>query len=171
MSVYKTQRIFLIGPMGAGKSTIGRALALVMGKPFLDLDEEIVRKEGCSIPEIFKKGGEDSFRIIETRTLKDCLSFSAVIATGGGIVMREENLELLKDNGMVIYLYASVDVQYERTLNDNNRPMINTDDRRSRLEDIFSLRDPLYRKISDVIIDSGLSSVHECVTQITKLLR
>lgn len=157
--------------MGAGKSTIGKALALVLEKPFVDLDEEIVKNQGCTIPQIFAQGGEESFRKIETKTLADVLDYKAVIATGGGIVTRAENLPLLADNGFVIYLYAPVDVQYERTLHDNNRPMIDSADRRSRLEDIFSLRDPLYRKISDVIIDSGTCGVHECVTQIAQSIK
>lgn len=171
MTLKCKDRIFLVGPMGAGKSSIGKALALVTERPFLDVDDEIVKFSGRSIPRIFEEEGEKGFRSIETEVLKRCLSIDAIIATGGGIVVTAENIDLLRNNGLVIYLYADVDTQYIRTLRDNNRPMIAVDDRRQRLEDIFNIRDPLYNSVNDLKIDSGASSIHDCVEQIKMKLR
>ncbi len=164
------ERIFLVGPMGAGKSTIGKALALVLEKPFLDLDEEIVRQSAMSIPEIFEKESEKGFRRREHEALVSVLRYSAVIATGGGVVVTPENLEVMKKSGFVCYLIADVETQYLRTSRDNNRPMLATDDRKKRLSDIFCVRDPLYRSVCNAIIDSGRNSVHECVEQLKKIL-
>ena len=163
-------RVYLIGPMGAGKTSVGRSLALVLQKPFIDLDERIVMKSGMSIPEIFKKEGEAGFRTRETAALEDSLNFEAVIATGGGVVVTPKNLGILKDGGVVVYLRADVDTQYQRTLHDLNRPMIATDDPLARLKSIFKYRDPLYRSVADLIIDSGKMSVRECVSELKKKL-
>ncbi|MGN1281561.1 MAG: shikimate kinase [Succinivibrio sp.] len=171
MTLKCKDRIFLVGPMGAGKSSIGKALALVTERPFLDIDDEIVKYAGRSIPQIFEDEGESGFRAIETEVLKHCLKIDAIIATGGGIVVTEENIDLLRNNGLVIYLYADVNTQYMRTLRDNNRPMIAVEDRRQRLQDIFSIRDPLYCSVNDIRVDSGTSSIHECVEQIKMKLR
>ena len=162
------KRIFLIGPMGAGKSTVGKALALLLEKPFLDLDEEIVRQAGMSIPEIFKLEEEKGFRARETFALKSSLKHEAVIATGGGIVVTPENLEILKENGLVVYLRADVETQYQRTKKDNGRPMLYADDRKTRLQQIFDYRDPLYRSIRDILVYSGRNEVRVCVELIKK---
>lgn len=167
----RSSRVYLVGPMGAGKTSVGRSLALVLGKPFIDLDERIVMKSGMSIPEIFKLEGEAGFRRRETDILKDSLNFEAIIATGGGVVVTPENLEILKKGGIVVYLRAEVEVQYQRTLNDQNRPMIATDDRRGRLAQIFAYRDPLYRQIGDIIVDSGRMNVRQCVAEIRRRLK
>ena len=164
-------RIFLIGPMGAGKSTAGKALALVLGMPFVDLDEELVRAAGRSIPEIFKTDGETGFRDLETATLKRSLEWQAVIATGGGVVMREENRAFLKAHGVVCYLYAPVDVQYQRTASDRGRPMLNAPDRLARLKEIFIKRDPLYRECAHLMVDSSAGSVHDCVRALRRRLK
>lgn len=161
--------IFLIGPMGAGKSSIGKALALVLTRPFIDLDAEIVSREGRSIPEIFAAEGEEGFRRCETEALRHALVYKAVIATGGGVVMKPENIPLLK-SGIVCYLRASVEVQYQRTATDRNRPMLQVEDRRARLQEIFDLRDPLYKTACDFEIDSG-KGMHECVVKIREQLK
>ena len=164
-------RIFLVGPMGAGKSSIGKALALVTESTFYDIDEEIVKYAKRSIPRIFEDDGEEGFRQIETEVLQKCVNYNAVIATGGGIIGRECNRKILKENGLIIYLNADVETQYLRTMHDNNRPMIAVDDRRKRLEDIFKIRDPLYREACDFIVDSSHNNVHDCVEQIKAKLK
>ncbi|MGN0915065.1 MAG: shikimate kinase [Succinivibrio sp.] len=172
MTLKNSGRIILIGPMGAGKTSIGKSLALVTTSAFVDIDEEIVKTAGMSIPEIFSKDGETGFRELETEVLKKCLSYdNAVIATGGGAVMKEENRRLIQNGGFVVYLHADVDVQYQRTLKDNNRPMINVDDRRERLSNIFKVREPIYSSVCDFKVDSGLNSVHDCVEQIKDRLK
>ena len=164
-------RIFLTGPMGSGKTTVGKALALSLTRPFLDLDEEVVRTSGMSIPEIFRLEGEAGFRQRETAALRKSLQYKAVIATGGGVVVTPENLEILRRSGLVCYLYCSVEHQYQRTLRDNGRPMINAADRRRSLAEIFEYRDPLYRSVCDLVVDSGDSDVHSCVMQIRAFLK
>ncbi|MCI5577651.1 MAG: shikimate kinase [Succinivibrio sp.] len=171
MSQKNQQRIFLVGPMGAGKSTIGKSLALVTQKAFLDIDEEIVRFAKRSIPTIFQEDGESVFRQIETQVLKNCLKYDAIIATGGGIIGKEENRAILKENGLVIYLHASVETQYLRTLKDNGRPMIAVDDRRAKLNEIFNVRYPLYKEVADLEIDTNTHTVHECVELIKAKLK
>lgn len=168
MSFAHPERIFLVGPMGCGKTTIGKALALLSSRPFLDLDEEIVAFTGKSIPEIFKEEGETAFRQQETAALKRSLAYEAVIATGGGIVVTPENIELLKEHGLVVYLFADVETQYQRTLHDNGRPMIYAEDRRKRLMDIFAFRQPLFEKVADITVNSAEMSVRECVEVIQK---
>ena len=171
MSQKNQQRIFLVGPMGAGKSTIGKSLALVTQKAFLDIDDEIVRFAKRSIPTIFQEDGESVFRQIETQVLKNCLKYDAIIATGGGIIGKEENRAILKENGLVIYLHASVETQYLRTLKDNGRPMIAVEDRRAKLNEIFKVRYPLYKEVADLEIDTNTHTVHECVEQIKAKLK
>ena len=170
MSLKQSDRIYLVGPMGSGKSTVGKSLALILSKPFIDLDEEIVFRNKKNIPKIFEEEGESGFRLKETQALKSVLDKSAVIATGGGIVVTKENLDLLANNGLVIYLSADVTLQYERTLHDNGRPMIYADDRKKRLEDLFRLRKPLYEQIADITIDTGSYDVKGCVIKIKDLL-
>jgi len=171
MSKTEKNRIFLVGPMGAGKSSIGKSLALLTQKPFIDVDEEIVRTTLKSIPEIFEESGESGFRKVETEVLKKCLKYEAVIATGRGIVGSEENRQILKDNGFVVYLYADVDTQYLRTMNDSNRPMINVADPKARLNEIFSKRKPLYEEVQDCLVDTNTHTIKECVEQIKAEIR
>ena len=165
------ERIFIVGPMGAGKTTVGKALALLSSRPFIDLDEDIAAREGRSIPAIFAAEGESGFRLRETAALKRSLKLKAVIATGGGIVVTPENLRILSENGVVVYLNADVETQYQRTRNDDGRPMIYAEDRRARLKEIFALREPLFRQVADITVDSGRLSVRECVERIKEKLR
>ncbi len=171
MSRSNKKRIFLVGPMGAGKSSIGKSLALLTQMPFIDLDEEIVRVSGKCIPDIFEESGESGFRKIETEVLKKCIKYDSVIATGGGIVTIEENRNILKNNGFVVYLFADVDTQYVRTKNDSNRPMIAVEDPKKRLNEIFLKRKPLYEEIQDCVIDTNINSIKECVEQIKSNLK
>lgn len=161
--------IALVGPMGAGKSTLLRSLAQTLQQEALDVDLEIAKFAQQSITEIFKEHGEGYFRDLETRVLKYCVNCGKIIATGGGIISRKANFEILA-KCYVIYLYTPVEVQYQRTLVDNDRPMIDVDDRYQRLLDLFKIRDPLYQKVSNFTVDTSKNSIKECTGLIIEKL-
>ncbi|EHY78216.1 shikimate kinase AroK [Pseudomonas kunmingensis] len=145
----------LVGPMGAGKSTIGRLLAKELRLPFRDSDKEIEQRTGASIPLIFDVEGEAGFRERERAVIADlCHLEGVVLATGGGAVLREDNREALRSGGRVIYLCTSVDQQLERTSRDRNRPLLQANDPRGVLAGLMAIRDPLYRSIADIIIET-----------------
>lgn len=161
--------IFLVGPMGAGKSTIGRLLAKALGWRLLDSDKEIEQRTGVSIPMIFEYEGEAGFRRREAEVLSAVTTLSPIVlATGGGAVILPENQRLLRQRGFVVYLQCAVDKQFERTHKDANRPLLNTDDPKARLEELYKVRDPLYRAVADFIIDTGQHSSRSAVRQILK---
>lgn len=141
--------------MGAGKSTIGRLLAKELRLPFKDSDKEIEQRTGASIPLIFDVEGEGGFREREHAVIADlCRLDGVVLATGGGAVMREDNRQALRAGGRVVYLCTSVDQQLERTARDRNRPLLQAADPRGVLANLMAVRDPLYRSIADVIIET-----------------
>lgn len=147
--------IYLVGPMGAGKTTIGRHLAEMLGRSFVDSDHEIERKTGASIPWIFEKEGEIGFRGRETATLQElCVQSNLVVATGGGVVTQRVNRQLLQRNGVVIYLYTPVEIQLQRTHRDRNRPLLQVENPEQKLRELFEVRDPLYREVADYIIET-----------------
>lgn len=147
------RNVFLVGPMGAGKSTIGRLLAQQLRWPFVDTDREIEQRCGADIPWIFEKEGEPGFREREASVLEDlCQGSGAVIATGGGIVLRPENRQRMAEAGVVVYLDASVAQLVERTARDKRRPLLQVDDPRTVIENLLLARDPLYRSVADVIV-------------------
>ncbi|MFV1997485.1 MAG: shikimate kinase AroK [Acidiferrobacterales bacterium] len=147
--------IYLVGPMGAGKSTIGRQLAGMTGKQFRDSDHEIENRTGASIPLIFEIEGEEGFRKRENTMLAELTGESdIVLATGGGAVLAKENRQILNRNGFVVYLHADTEILYERTRRDRNRPLLNEGDRRQKLEEIMAIRDPLYRDVSHLVIET-----------------
>ncbi len=149
------RNLILVGPMGAGKSTIGRLLAKELHLPFKDSDKEIEVRTGADIPWIFDVEGEQGFREREQAVIADlCREDGLVLATGGGAVLRQENREALRAGGRVIYLHASVEQQLERTARDRNRPLLRTADPGRVLRDLLAIRDPLYREIADVVIDT-----------------
>ena len=161
--------IFLVGPMGAGKSTIGRLLAKTLGLRFLDSDKEIEQRTGASIPMIFEYEGEAGFRKREGEIMATLTAMSPIVlATGGGSVILPENQQLLSQRGFVVYLQCAVDKQFERTHKDSNRPLLNTDNPRARLEELFKARDPLYQAVADFSIDTGQHSSRSAVRQILK---
>lgn len=150
-----SERIFLVGPPGAGKSTIGRRLARLRNLDFVDSDNEIEARCGVDIGFIFEKEGEDGFRDRETRMLDELSERNNVLlATGGGSVMRDDNRRMLASRGFVVYLLATVDQQLARTQHSSKRPLLNTGDRRATLEQLFAVRDPLYREVADLVIET-----------------
>lgn len=167
----KTDNVFLIGPMGAGKSTIGRLLAAELRLPFQDSDQAIEERCGADIPWIFDMEGEQGFRDRETTMLEELVQARGIVlATGGGAVERAENRRLLVSQGFVVYLYTSVDRQFERTARDRKRPLLQTDDPRARLEELMARRDPLYRESADLVVSTdgrnARSLAHELVVKI-----
>jgi len=161
-------RIVLVGPMGAGKTTVGQLLSKKLRLPFKDTDAEIESRTGADIPWIFDVEGEAGFRDRETQVLKDLLSDAVgVIATGGGIVMRDENRALLKSVD-VIYLKASLDEQLRRTANDRKRPLLQTEDPRSVLQRLMILRDPLYREVATRVIETDGANSRTIAAQLAR---
>lgn len=147
--------IYLVGPMGAGKTTIGKLLAKQLNREFVDCDWHIVQQTGADIPWIFEKEGEAGFRERETRALSELVALPKIVmATGGGAVGLPENRALLK-NGLVIYLEASVDVQLARTKKDKNRPLLQSDNPRAVLESLYEKRHPLYLEVADLVVPTG----------------
>ncbi|UDG82269.1 shikimate kinase [Candidatus Vallotia cooleyia] len=153
-------RIFFIGLMGAGKTTVGRTIARRLGRPFVDSDHEIESRTGVQIPMIFAHEGEDGFRHRESAIIDEltCLP-DLVLATGGGAVMWPENREWLHTRGIVIYLHATPYDLWLRTRHDKNRPLLQVDNALDKLESLFKLRDPLYRACAHFVIETGQSTV------------
>ena len=142
--------------MGAGKTTVGRQLARRLGRPFYDSDHEIVERTGVPIPTIFEIEGEDGFRRREAQTIRELTEDDGlVLATGGGAVLRAENRERLHDTGWVVYLNVPPVLLYERTRNDRNRPLLQVADPLTRLEELYTLRDPLYRETAHLVVDGS----------------
>ena len=163
--------IFLTGPMGSGKSTIGRQLAKQLAMPFHDSDHEIERRTGVDIPLIFDLEGETGFRKRETGVIDELTRLPGIVlATGGGAILDPENRERLGDRGTVIYLHTSVDQQLSRTAHDRNRPLLQTPDPRTTLEELLAIRDPLYREIADLVIETDGMRVRDVVREIVRKL-
>ncbi len=153
--------LILVGMMGSGKSTMGRILAKHLHKDFVDSDDEIQHRTGVTIPHIFDVEGESGFRLREMAALEALLFRSdLVLATGGGAVLREENRELMKQNGIVIYLKATVHDLWLRTRNDRNRPLLQNTDMHARLAELLSQREALYEQVADIVISTGRQGVH-----------
>lgn len=152
--------IFLIGLMGAGKTSVGRLLARRLGKTFYDCDQEVERATGVRIPVVFEIEGESGFRAREARMLADLVQrANIVLATGGGAVLSAHNRRLLAAHGTVVYLRAAAQDLWQRTRHDRNRPLLQGPDPLAKLTDLYAERDPLYREIADVIIDTGNQSL------------
>lgn len=153
--------LILVGLMGSGKTTLGRALARHMGKAFVDSDEEIQKCTGVTIPHIFDIEGEAGFRQRESAVISDLVGRdNMVLATGGGAVLAEQNRAMLQQNGIVIYLKASVHDLWQRTRHDRNRPLLQTADPHAKLTELFQQRDPLYLQVADIVMQSGKQSAH-----------
>ncbi|WP_460535474.1 shikimate kinase AroK [Chitinimonas naiadis] len=158
---------FLVGLMGAGKTTIGRTLARLANKTFYDADHEIEARTGVRVPIIFEIEGEAGFRAREAEAIRELTALNdIVLATGGGAVLDPANRERLAGHGYVIYLRASVEDLYQRTRQDKNRPLLQTADPRSKLEALYAQRDPLYRELADMVVDTSRQSVSQLAQQI-----
>ena len=150
------QHIILIGPMGAGKSTIGRLLSESLEADFVDLDKEIEERSGATIPWIFDIEGEEGFRERETQTLLDVLAAAPVIlATGGGCILKLENRQCIYQGGLVIYLAASVEQQIIRTAKDKNRPLLQTANPEKVLREMAKVRTPIYQETAHLSVDTN----------------
>jgi len=145
----------LVGLMGSGKSSIGRRLSARLNLPLIDLDDYIVEQAGCSIPEIFEQDGEGAFRRMETRVLRQVVGRSAVIATGGGVVLSETNRQILRQHPPVIWLKASPEFLAGRIAGDTNRPLIAAGDTLKTLQKLAAVRYPLYEQCADFILPRG----------------
>jgi shikimate kinase len=159
--------IYLIGLMGAGKSTAGRLLAQALGREFYDSDDEIVKRTGASIPTIFEIEGEAGFRDREQRMIADlCAKKSVVLGTGGGAILREANQAALKNTGWVVYLCTSPERLINRTRHDKNRPLLQTADPLSVLTQLYETRHPIYQNLADIVITTGAGHVTHVVAHI-----
>ena len=172
MSARPHNNIFLIGPMGSGKSAVGRRLAHELDLSFHDSDEEIEARTGVDIPYIFEKEGEEGFRKREAAAIAELVARKGVVlATGGGAVLDPANRQLLASHGTVVYLYTSVPEQVRRTHKSRNRPLLNDGDPGEVLEQLMAVRDPQYREIADLVIDTDGRQVAAVTREIAKALK
>jgi len=165
--------VFLVGMPGSGKSTIGKALAKSLNRPFIDLDQAIEERCGVAIPVIFEIEGEQGFRKRETQVLQEVTANQAasVVATGGGAVLAEQNRELIGQHGVAVYLKAPIDELLRRTSRDRNRPLLVTDDPKARLQALYDQRSPIYDALADIVLETGAASISATVQQIISRLK
>jgi shikimate kinase len=153
-------RLILVGMMGAGKTTVGRLLARRLKRSFYDADEEIERRCGVRIPVIFDIEGEAGFRARETQIIAElCALDNVVLATGGGAVLAEENRRVIAARGVVVYLHARPPHLWQRVRHDRNRPLLAAPEPQKKLDALYAERDPLYREVADLVVDTGKQSV------------
>ncbi len=165
------ESIFLIGPMGSGKSSVGKVLADRMSYHFVDSDHVIEDKTGVSIPMIFDIEGEVGFRERERQALDELTQMSeTVLATGGGAILNQDNRKHLRSRGFVVYLKSSVDTLVQRTKHDRNRPLLQSADPRKILTEILEQREPLYMDVADLIIETERAAIHKVVNEIIEKL-
>jgi shikimate kinase len=158
--------------MGSGKSTIGRQLAKKLGKTFFDSDKEIETRTGVSISWIFEMEGEDGFRERESKIIDELTAQeNVVLATGGGAILSEENRQHLHDRGMVIYLSATAEQLYRRTAKDKKRPLLQTGDRRKKIEALLAERMPLYQKVAHITLRTSNKSIQHTVNELIKRIK
>ena len=166
-----TDNIFLIGPMGVGKTTIGRVLAEQLELRFLDSDREIEASTGADIPWIFDVEGEAGFRQRESRMIAELTALQGIVlATGGGSVLAPDNRSYLKSRGFVVYLRASLSQQLERTSRDRNRPLLQTPDPAAKIAELMKIREPLYRETADIVVDTNRRSPRMVCLEIARRL-
>jgi len=167
-----TPNIFLIGPMGSGKTAVGRSVARHLGKPFYDSDAEIVRRTGVDISYIFEREGESGFRQREREAIEALAALKGIVlATGGGAILLPESRRLLAERGCVIYLETSVQQQTERVQHGRHRPLLSNVDPAIRLEELMAVRDPLYRSIADITVRTDGRRVKAVAEDIVRMIR
>lgn len=164
------ESIYLIGFMGAGKTTVGKALADCLAIPVFDIDEEIEKKENRSISEIFEHQNEAYFRTLETKTLQELPRENAIITTGGGVVTRIENREAIKKQGKAIFLFATAEEIMKRLEEDDSRPLLRGDKKRN-ISELYEARMSFYKEIADFIIDTTDKKTSEIVKEIVDCLK
>jgi shikimate kinase len=161
--------IFLIGPMGSGKTAVGKHLARLLALPFYDSDHEVEARTGADIPLIFEREGEDGFRRREREMIAELTGLTGIVlATGGGAVLDADNRRRLAERGWVIYLETSVTQQVERAGRTRHRPMLHGRDPEERLTELLQVRDPLYREIADAIICTNRRRVNQVAERIAE---
>ncbi|QGX40440.1 shikimate kinase AroK [Permianibacter aggregans] len=166
------RNIFLIGPMGAGKTTIGKQVAQLLKMEFIDADQEIEDRAGAPIDWIFELEGEEGFRKREVKIIDELtLRQGIVLATGGGAIVAKENRIALAGRGAVVFLETSIDQQLERTRKDKRRPLLQTDDPKETLEELAENRDELYREIADYIVSTDRGSVKSVAKDIVDMIQ
>lgn len=167
------RNIILIGYMGSGKSTVGRKAARAVEYNFLDTDALIEKEEGMTISKLFEEKGEPYFREKETETIRKLIAEPKgnIIATGGGLPMKEGNAELLKELGTVIYLKAGTDTLMKRLSGDTARPLLKNGDLREKIETMLAIRGPVYEACADLVLQTDNMSFYEIICQIEKLLK
>lgn len=167
----KLDKVILIGMMGAGKTTVGRLLAKHLNKQFIDSDDEIQRRTGVTIAHIFDLEGEEGFRQRESQALEEILTRKdIVLATGGGAPLKPSNRELLRHNGVVVYLKSNVQDLWHRTKHDQSRPLLRTADPKAKLQALYDERDPIYSSIADIVIHTGKQNVQVLLGKLQGLL-
>ena len=169
--VNKLNNVFLIGPMGSGKTTIGKKLANKAEKKFYDTDEEIKKNTGADIPLIFEIEGDSGFREREKKIIsKLVLLNNIVLSTGGGVILDEENRNMLADNGLVVYLKSSAEKIYKRTSGDKSRPLLRGNDRLGKIKEILAERESIYASIADEVVETDILGTSEILQKILKLI-
>jgi len=164
--------VIFVGPMGAGKTTIGRQVAKALGRKFFDSDKEIEKRTGASIPLIFELEKEEGFRKREADMIRELAEReNIVIATGGGVVLKKQNRDIITKLGFVIYLCAPVEQLIRRTARDKNRPLLQTDNPKKTIKDLLKIRDPLYREVADLVMETQGLSVTQVVSKLKKMIK
>ena len=164
--------LFLVGMPGSGKSTLGRLLAKRLEKQFYDTDAELERRLGVTIPVIFELEGEPGFREREAVIIGEFVTYANVIlATGGGAILLPPNRTALKQNGTVLYLHATPDTLWERTRRSKHRPLLQAADPQARLNELYAFRDPVYREVADLVVESDSEQVIRLAQRLEQQLR
>ncbi len=167
-----SDNIFLIGPMGVGKTTIGRLLASESGLAFHDSDREIESRTGADIPWIFDVEGEEGFRVRERKIIDKLTQCQGIVlATGGGAILTPDNRQRLRERGVVVYLKASLAQQYERTAKDRNRPLLQTSDPERRIRELMTEREPLYLDTAHIVVNTTRRNPRAVVSEIRRRVR